>query len=345
MRLDKANKLTFSGVPVYASDVIIEVDVQNVGTTDDNSFGVYCRANGDSYYYMEATSDGYYKIARFVEDEYSELVPWTVTTAIRAGRTVNHLRVECVTNTLLFYANGTLLSQVRDNTFSAGYIGLMAGSFDTPGVDVLFDNFSAVAPAAQGSSTPSPGPQPTFSDFVFAEDVTNDGELINPASVFPAGTTTVWAYFDHENMEDGRAWGLLWERDGEPYKDMRNEVWEDGPSGWLAYGLTEDEGLNGHFTLTLFVGDRPVQTGSFDVGEKSALPPGGSAAFGAIQFSEDVTEEGAPIGTGTDFDAGITEVYAVFPFMNMRDGRSWSREWLYEGECAGSEGCDVGRRA
>jgi len=332
MKVGKANWLMFSGVPVYTSDVIIEVDVQNVGTTDDNSFGAYCRGNGDSYYYMEAASDGYYKIARFVEDKYTELVPWTATTALHAGRSVNHLRVDCVSNTLRFYANGTLLTQVRDTTFDAGYIGLTAGSFDTPGVDILFDNFSAVAPAASGSPTPSPTPQPTFSDFAFAEDVTDDGELISPASVFPDGTTTVWVYFSYENMEDGRTWGLLWEQDGEPYEDMRDLVWEDGPSGWLAYGLTQDEGLDGHFALTLFLDGRSVQTGSFDVGEKSPLPPGGDAAFGAIQFAAGATNEGAPIGAASEFDAGTTEVYAVFPFMNMRDGQTWSREWLYEDE-------------
>ncbi len=56
------------------------------------------------------------------------------------------MRVECEGNTLRLYANGHLLSEVTDSTFSNGYVGLgvtsLAGSYS----EAAFDNFVITAP-------------------------------------------------------------------------------------------------------------------------------------------------------------------------------------------------------
>lgn len=146
MFLNKDDYLTFTAVDVFAEDVIVEVDAQKIAGPEDNSYGVVCRQQGDTYYYFEITSDGYYKIARFVDDEYYEILPWTETEAILPGNGLNHIRIECVGTTLAMYVNGISLAEVQDNAIQDGYVGLVVGSFENPGVDLLFDNFYAASP-------------------------------------------------------------------------------------------------------------------------------------------------------------------------------------------------------
>jgi hypothetical protein len=146
MFLDKPDYLTFTSVDLFVEDVVIDVDVQKIGGPNDNSFGVVCRQQGETYYYFEVTSDGYYKIARLVEDEYYEIVPWEETQVILPGNGLNHIQAACVGTTLSLKVNDTLLVEAQDNAILDGYIGLMVGTFDTPGVDILFDNFQATSP-------------------------------------------------------------------------------------------------------------------------------------------------------------------------------------------------------
>ena len=61
--------------------------------------------------------------------------------AIEAGSAINHLRAECVGETLTLYVNGQLVAQVRDLDFPVGDVGLFAGTYGAPGTDIRFDNF------------------------------------------------------------------------------------------------------------------------------------------------------------------------------------------------------------
>ena len=146
MYLNEPDYLSFTSVNVYASDVIVEVDAQKIGGPDDNSFGLVCRQHQETYYYFEVASDGYFKIGRFLDDVYTELHPWTEIDMIYPGDAVNHLRVRCIGDTLTFFANGIALAEVHDSAIPDGYVGLVIGTFETPGVEILFDNFSAVEP-------------------------------------------------------------------------------------------------------------------------------------------------------------------------------------------------------
>jgi len=56
------------------------------------------------------------------------------------------VRADCVGSTLTLYVNGEKLEQVTDSTFDSGDVGLLGGSFETGGVDLLFDNFIVYQP-------------------------------------------------------------------------------------------------------------------------------------------------------------------------------------------------------
>jgi hypothetical protein len=65
---------------------------------------------------------------------------------INTGTADNHLRADCVGDTLTLYANGVQLFQTQDSDFAKGNVGLIAGSYDTAPVTVYFDNFVVTQP-------------------------------------------------------------------------------------------------------------------------------------------------------------------------------------------------------
>ncbi|NJN80226.1 MAG: hypothetical protein HC797_07025, partial [Anaerolineales bacterium] len=44
------------------------------------------------------------------------------------------------------YVNGFQVAQAQDSTLTSGDVGILAGTFDTPGVDIVFDNFVVLQP-------------------------------------------------------------------------------------------------------------------------------------------------------------------------------------------------------
>ena len=60
---------------------------------------------------------------------------------INQGNATNAIRADCVGDNLTLYANGTILADVRDSRFTSGDVGLIAGTFDIPGAEILFDDF------------------------------------------------------------------------------------------------------------------------------------------------------------------------------------------------------------
>ncbi len=126
------------------TDTIIEVEAAKGGGPDDNDFGVICRyEDASNFYFFIISSDGYYGLGKVLDDEQillgeEELLP---DDAIKTGHVTNDIRADCVGSTLTLYANGTQLVSVQDSSFTSGDVGLIAGTFDTPGTDIHFDNF------------------------------------------------------------------------------------------------------------------------------------------------------------------------------------------------------------
>jgi hypothetical protein len=128
--------------------VSIQVDAYKSGGPDDNLFGLICRlVDEDNYYFLVIGSDGYFGIGKSWYGELSFIdanVDTYYSDFINQGRTNNNIRAECVGDQLSLYANGTLLVTVQDATFSEGGVGLVAGTNEQYGVNILFDNFQAM---------------------------------------------------------------------------------------------------------------------------------------------------------------------------------------------------------
>ncbi len=130
-------------------DVVIEVEAAKNGGPDDNDFGLICRYQDTThFYYGIISSDGYYGITKVSSDssvilggdnlEYSDV--------INQGSAANHIRFDCVGEELTLYVNGQLLDHQTDREYSSGNVGLIAGTYSTPGADIIFDDFMVSAP-------------------------------------------------------------------------------------------------------------------------------------------------------------------------------------------------------
>lgn len=135
---------------LYANDVPsnvrIEVDAKKIGGSENNGFGVICRQQDeDNYYWLAISSDGYAVIKKVVNGNSTILSSrdnkWMPVDGINSGSQVNHITAVCSGQTLSLYANGVLVASTIDASFSSGQAGLLAGSYDENGADILFDNF------------------------------------------------------------------------------------------------------------------------------------------------------------------------------------------------------------
>jgi hypothetical protein len=100
--------------------------------------------------------------------------------------------------------------------------GMGDGTVDSHSELLLLDGTRAPAvratapPEVSGDATPEHSATgPRFGEISFGLDVTDDGEIIGESDTFPAGTTSVWAYFRHFDMQEGTMWGRRWEENGE----------------------------------------------------------------------------------------------------------------------------------
>ena len=128
-------------------DVRVEADVIRLNGPDENRAGLICRYQHGDYYFFIISNDGFYAIGKFIggntlllgqsEMQSSEYI---------LTNSINHLRADCIGNTLTFFVNFNQVASVQDADFPSGDVGLLAGSFSEPGVDVSFDHFVVMQP-------------------------------------------------------------------------------------------------------------------------------------------------------------------------------------------------------
>ncbi len=163
LKIDDVNTDGWSTYPLALEDVSISVDARKTAGPDVNDYGVMCRyQDPDNYYFLQLGSDGTYAISRYLDGEFTALVDWTSSPAVKTGAETNHIRATCVGNLLSLYANDELLATVEDDTLTAGKIALAAGTYDDSGVQINFDNLEVRTPAAEAPAT---GELLMFEDF------------------------------------------------------------------------------------------------------------------------------------------------------------------------------------
>lgn len=129
--------------------VRIEADALHLGGPDNNIFGLVCRyRDDDNFTFLVASSDGFAGIGEYRQGERRLLSGGALLPAepIAPRGYSNHLTAECLDDILRLYVNGRLVAEAPADGPASGDIGLITGTYAEPGVQVVFDSFSALVP-------------------------------------------------------------------------------------------------------------------------------------------------------------------------------------------------------
>lgn len=128
------------------ADFILEIETQQRGGPDDNDYGVILRYQDDgNFYYFKISGDGYYTFGKLIDNELFDIIRWQESEAIHLGSSRNNLRVEVVDENFSFYINDELVDTAIDSDFAQGDVGVVAGTYQTSGVDIAFDDLKVWA--------------------------------------------------------------------------------------------------------------------------------------------------------------------------------------------------------
>lgn len=133
-------------------DVIITVQARQSAGPNDNAYGVMCRYQDESNFYLFLISgDGYYMIGKYETGEatiqyLTNSNEFIFSDTINQGIATNQIRASCIGDELSLSINGIPLLTVTDSTFSSGDVGLGVSTFEPGTAVVQFDDLRVLAP-------------------------------------------------------------------------------------------------------------------------------------------------------------------------------------------------------
>ncbi len=137
-------------------DYQVEVNVRPVKHLNGGT-GIVFSMNDYGFYYFEI-SDGWYGLWRVSWEpwEWTTLIDWTTSSAIKTGFTTNRLKVVRIQGLIELYINGTRLASLNDVTYTGSWVGLASEGWADK-YDTRYDNFSlttgCLRPATQAVSS------------------------------------------------------------------------------------------------------------------------------------------------------------------------------------------------
>ena len=103
------------GFPVnLEKDFSVEASTRWIRGEDKNGYGIDFVSDyeGNRYYSFQVAAIGYYSILYYQNNQWSDIVPWKSSSAVKRGNEPNLLKIKKEGNDLFFYANNTLLTTI-----------------------------------------------------------------------------------------------------------------------------------------------------------------------------------------------------------------------------------------
>jgi hypothetical protein len=122
--------ITVKSDPGSLRDFSLETDARLASGTSDTSYGLVFRCQDmDNYYCFVISGDGYYSIKKRVKGGWINLQKKTISDIIKQGNVSNKIKVTCKGSRIDAYINDSFLTTVIDDSYTSGYIGVIADSF------------------------------------------------------------------------------------------------------------------------------------------------------------------------------------------------------------------------
>jgi hypothetical protein len=168
---------------------------------------------------------------------------------------------------------------------------------------------------------------PRFTRLFFSPSVNDAGMPATVIRSLPAGSTSLYLFFDYENMTSETVYELRVTLNGipNPTFSLSPVRWSGGERGMWYVGSSGQPWPNGVYEFTLFADGVAAPSARLVVGEAPADTP----AFSDIVFGI-LDPRGNPLGNGFVLPTGAT-ASARFVFRNREDGVSWSAIWYLNG--------------
>lgn len=149
IQISETNIFSWSVAQQSYGDIVISVDTAFTGPANMAEIGVICRMqNSQDFYFMTIRSDGAYAVFKMYQGNefFIGMEGYEFNEAIRTGLSTNHIEAECRGENLSLVVNNEHLVTVQDSSYQVGDVGILAGAYDEPGVNVYFDNFRVFQP-------------------------------------------------------------------------------------------------------------------------------------------------------------------------------------------------------
>ena len=140
--VDSADWITWSLFEVEQEDFLLDADVEVITSPPDGNYGVIFRAlDSDNFYLFRISPRGTFSLMKKVGGEWTVLTEWTLSDAIDTEEgAVNRLSVFAEGPQLAVLVNDEIVAQAVDEDLTEGQVGLAAGVYSEPGLEIVFDN-------------------------------------------------------------------------------------------------------------------------------------------------------------------------------------------------------------
>jgi len=139
IRVKSKNIPTWAIHETQFTDGEITVEAREMDSVGNGEYGIIRRCQDAGNFYFFLSGDGYFSIQKFEDKEQQFLFDWEHLTGLNPAGT-NRITAICVGNKLQLPVNDYILTTAYDDSFQSGSIGLIAGTFSTPGLCVTFEN-------------------------------------------------------------------------------------------------------------------------------------------------------------------------------------------------------------
>jgi S1-C subfamily serine protease len=177
-----------------------------------------------------------------------------------------------------------------------------------------------------GLTTLPPTDNPVVSRVYLSTQVDNYSVPTEIRSAFPSGITSLFVFFDYDNMRPGTPYEVRVSSNSVdiPLFSLGPLAWGSDRKGTWYVGTENITWPDGTYEFTVFIDGTAAASTTAIIGGTGSEPTFSDLHFGLPDGS------GGLAVTGKMFPAAVTQIDAKFQFANMLEGQDWTEVWYLD---------------